>query len=159
MAGPIPRDIGRLIGGPKGNTLSINRERILELLEILKASPAAELSVTEGDTTVRLARFVAPPEPSVIVAEDAAAPAACLEPEEVTVKARVVGLFYRGKEPGLEPLVKVGDAVRSGQRLGIIEVLRKPTDVNSPVDGVLSDVQHEDGTGVQYGDPLFVITP
>lgn len=141
--------------------MAIDRERILELLEILKASPAAELSVTEGDTTVRLAQFVAPPEPTVVMPEGQAAGAVpeAVEPDEVTVKARVVGLFYRGKEPGLDPLVKVGDPVRNGQRLGIIEVLRKPTDVNSPVDGVVSDVKSEDGAGVQYGDALFIIKP
>lgn len=141
--------------------MALDRARILELLEILKASPAAELSVTEDDTTVRLAKFVAPPEPTVVMPEGVPAGAApeCVEPDEVTVKARVVGLFYRGKEPGLDPLVKVGDQVRSGQRMGIIEVLRKPTDVNSPVDGVVSGVKGEDGAGVQYGDALFVIKP
>lgn len=137
--------------------VAIDRERVLELLEILKASPAAELSVTEGDTTVRLAQFVALPEPTVVMPEGAAP--ASVEPDEVTVKARVVGLFYRGKEPGLDPIVKIGDPVRSGQRMGIIEVLRKPTDVNSPIDGVVSSVKGEDGAGVQYGDALFVIKP
>lgn len=139
--------------------MSINRERILELLEILKASSAAELSVTEGDTTVRLARFVEMPSPVTSGAEAGGQPCPEPEPDEVTVKARVVGLFYRGKEPGLDPLVKVGDQVKSGQRLGIIDVLRKPTDVTSPVDGLISDVKSEDGSGVQYGDPLFIIRP
>lgn len=136
--------------------MALDRERILELLEILKSSSAAELAMTEGDTTIRLARFIAPPEP---VALEVAAPPCEPEPEQVTVKARVVGLFYRGKEPGLDPLVKVGDQVRQGQRLGVIEVLRKPTDVNSPVDGTISQIHGEDGAGVQYGDPLFVIQP
>jgi acetyl-CoA carboxylase biotin carboxyl carrier protein len=139
--------------------LSINRERILELLEILKASSAAELSVTEGDTTVRLARFVEMPAPVAVSAEAGGQPCPEPEPDEVTVKARVVGLFYRGKEPGLEPLVKVGDHVKNGQRLGIIEVHRKPTDVTSPVDGLVSDIKGQDGSGVQYGDALFVIRP
>lgn len=119
--------------------------------------------MTEADTTVRLARFMAPPQPLMIdangqlVTEQAAS--ACPEAEQVTVKARVVGLFYLGKEPGLDPLVKVGDQVRQGQRLGIIEVLRKPTDVNSPVDGTICQIRGEDGSGVQYGDPLFIIQP
>lgn len=146
--------------------MALDRERIVELLEILKSSSAAELSMTEGDTTVRLARFVAPPQPVMLdangqVLTEQAAQAAAAEPEfeQVTVKARVVGLFYLGKQPGLEPLVKIGDCVRQGQRLGIIEVLRKPTDVNSPVDGTICQIRGEDGAGVQYGDPLFVIQP
>ena len=112
--------------------MAIDRERVLELLEILKASPAAELSVTEGDTTIRLAQFVALPEPTVHVAQGQPA-AVSVEPDEVTVKARVVGLFYRGKEPGLDPLVKVGDPVRSGQRMGCL-LYTSP----SPRDGLLS---------------------
>lgn len=139
--------------------MALDRERVLQLLEILKSSSAAELSVTEGETTIRLTRALAP---AVSLEAAAAAPAAGAPPaeaEEVTVKARVVGLFYRGKDPGQEPLVNVGDAVKQGQRLGIIEVLRKPTDVNSPVNGTISAVRSEDGAGVQYGDPLFTIKP
>ena len=148
--------------------MALNRERILELLAVLKSSTAGEISVTEGDTTIRLARQpVATAAPVAVGAEacpsSAASPATALaaaaDPDEITVKARVVGLFYRGKEPGQTPLVKLGDEVKQGQRLGIIEVLRKPTDINCPVDGVIAGIKSEDGAGVQYGDALFVIHP
>lgn len=148
--------------------MALDRERILELLEILKSSSAAELSVTEGDVTVRLARPVPCAEPVLVAVSDPSlaelggeAPAATADaapaPEEVTVRARVVGLFYRGKQPGQDPLVKIGDVVEQGQTLGTIEVLRKPTDVTSPVAGVISGVLAEDASGVQYGDALFTI--
>ncbi|MEN6301759.1 MAG: biotin/lipoyl-containing protein [Armatimonadia bacterium] len=146
--------------------MTIDRERVLELLEVLKGSSAGEISVKEGDTTIRLMRMVTP-----VVAEAPEAPVAAptaatgkaaggpeMSPEgRVTVKARVVGLFYRGKLPGGEPLVQVGDQVKEGQALGSVEVLRKPTEVVSPVSGTVVEVLAEDGHGVQYGDTLFVI--
>lgn len=153
--------------------MELDRERILELVQILKNSAAAELSVAEGETRIRLVRGVAAP-PAVIVeappaaeAEPgavhlpAAAPAvpAAVDEDVVVVRSRVVGLFYRGKQAGGEALVEAGQEVREGQLLGIIEVLRKPTEVTSPVAGVLEEVVAEEAHGVQYGDPLFTIRP
>lgn len=147
--------------------MTIDRERVLELLEVLKGSSAAEISVKEGGTTIRIMRMVAPavvdaPEAPLSATSTAegskpAGGAEALAGERVTVTARVVGLFYRGKRPGGEPLVQVGDQIKEGQSLGGVEVLRKPTDVSSPVSGTLVEVLAEDGHGVQYGDPLFVI--
>lgn len=152
--------------------MGINKDRVQELLQILQASSAAELSVREGDQRIRLARPVLvtlPPASEPVVAEtggvvEQPAPVSSsgLSPastgsEQVTVKARVVGLFHRGKEPGGSPLVEVGQAVREGQVLGIIDVLRKPTEVLSPAAGQVIEIHFEDGHGVQYGDDLFVI--
>jgi acetyl-CoA carboxylase biotin carboxyl carrier protein len=154
--------------------VELDRERILELVQILKNSGAAELAVTEGETRIRLVRGVAAPAPVVVDAPLAAetepgaaelAPAApaeipaAVDEDVVVVRSRVVGLFYRGKQAGGEPLVEAGQEVREGQLLGIIEVLRKPTEVTSPVAGVLEEVVAEEAHGVQYGDPLFTIRP
>jgi len=147
--------------------VTIDRERVLELLEVLKESSAAEISVKEGGTTIRIMRMVAPavveaPEshaaaPSVAEAGGLAGVSQTPAGERVTVRARVVGLFYQGKLPGGDPLVQVGDQVKEGQALGGVEVLRKPTEVSSPVNGTVVEVLAEDGHGVQYGDALFVI--
>lgn len=137
--------------------MPINRDRVLQLLEIFKASQAGEFALQEGDRYYRFVR--ATTAPAVAVAPQQPEAAAAPEPEMVTVKARVVGLFYRGKQPGQDPLVHVGDKISEGQPLGIIEVLRKPTVINSPADGEVVEIFHEDGHGVQYGDPLFAIRP
>lgn len=154
--------------------MGINKERVRELLQILQASNAAELSVREGEQRIRLARPVLvtlPPDPERVVPEaigggDQLSPlpspspsVATGESDQVTVKARVVGLFHRCKEPGGAPLVEVGQTVREGQVLGIIDVLRKPTEVLSPVAGQITEIHFEDGHGVQYGDDLFAIKP
>lgn len=143
--------------------MPVDRERIVELLEIFKASEAGEFALQEGDRTYRFVRAVAAAAPEAVATADAvpvaaaAAPAPATEP--VIVTARVVGLFYRGKQPGQDPLVHVGDTVTEGQTLGMVEVLRKPTIIVSPVAGEVVEISHEEGHGVQYGDPLFVIRP
>lgn len=150
--------------------MPLDRERLLELLEWFKASTAREFAVQEGERFYRFVRaeaVVEAPElqsdseaPSVLSTPGQNAMASpTVAPEKVVVSARVVGLFYRGKEPGGAPLVEVGSHVESGQQLGIIEVLRKPTAVSAPVAGEIVQIFHEDGQGVQYGDPLFVIRP
>lgn len=149
--------------------MEIDRARILELVQILKASSAAELAVEEGGVTVRLVRAATPAaaDPVVTVtttdeAANAETPAETPAPtgpsaEVFTVTSRFVGLFYPGKEPGGPPLVEVGQEVAEGQVLGVVEVLRKPMDVTSPVSGILVETMAEEGTPVQYGDPLFAI--
>jgi len=145
----------------------LDRERIQELLEVFKASTAGEFSLQEGDRTYRFVRLGAAGEgePEITVATGAGEAPALLPalappaPEPVAVTARVVGLFYHGKQAGQGALVEVGDTVAEGQALGTIEVLRKPTVITSPVAGEIVEIVHEDGHGVQYGDPLFVIRP
>lgn len=155
--------------------MELDCERITELVGLLKASSAAELTVQENGVTIRLVRAL--PEsltaataepvvtvangeaPAVVVSPLEAAAAAAPVPEAVTVKSRFVGLFYPGKEPGGPPLVELGQEVAEGQVLGVVEVLRKPMNVTSPVAGVLSEVVAEEGAPVQYGDALFLISP
>lgn len=149
--------------------MEIDRDRILELVRILKASSAAELTVEEGDVTVRLVRALTPTAtepvvtvtaaddpPNTVTPSETPAPAAPTA-DTVTVTSRFVGLFYPGREPGGPPLVEVGQEVAEGQVLGVVEVLRKPMDVTSPVAGVLVERVAEEGAPVQYGDPLFAI--
>jgi biotin carboxyl carrier protein len=161
--------------------VQLDRGRVLQLLELLRGSTAAELTVREGDLRVRLVRPVAastaaslPPAAetagrgeavagALAAAEAgpaaAAASATAAEPALVTVTSHLVGLFYRGREPGATPFVGVGEVVEEGQVLGLVEVLRKPVEVTSPVAGTVVGVVPEEGAAVQYGDPLFTIRP
>jgi len=141
----------------------MNRERILKLNEILKASCAGELEVREGDTRIRIRRM--PPAPSeppcAFTAGDGAAPPADVDPltDATIVTAHIVGLFHRGSAPGGAPLVEVGDQVDQGQCIGTIEALRNVTEVSCPIDGTVVGVLAEDGAPVQFGDPLLAVRP
>lgn len=141
---------------------SIDRDRVREIVEILKSSEATELSLSDGELTitVKQAATTAPAAPTNPQANTAAPQNAVGDQEDlVEVEARLVGLFYAGSGPGGEPLVQEGDTVEEGQTIGTIEALRNFTEVVSPVDGTIREILAEEGTAVQYGDVLFVIKP
>jgi len=105
------------------------------------------------------------PSPGVEVtagAFPAAAPALVPTPAEaglVVVKSPIVGTFYRTPDPGSPPFVSVGDHVRVGQVLCIIEAMKLMNEIEAEVEGEVVKVYHESGQPVQYGEPLFDIRP
>jgi acetyl-CoA carboxylase biotin carboxyl carrier protein len=147
----------------------MDRARVLELLEQLKNSSAAELAVRENDMYVRLRRrtVVSPAEEapvaltllpggnngeSLVAAESAETPL-------VAVTARLVGFFHRGSRPGEEPLVDVGSQVVEGKTIATVDSLRQATAVTAPLSGTIVEVVAEEGAAVQYGDVLFRMRP
>ena len=142
----------------------MNRDRIRELIQILKSSAAQELSVRDGERMVRIRRRAGEggtgqAQPSV--AEAVEGEAGAQGPAEVTVpvQAALVGLFYRGREAGAEPLVELGDQVEEGQVVGTIDTLRRLTDVVSPRAGEIIQMLADDGQPVQYGEVLMRLKP
>jgi acetyl-CoA carboxylase biotin carboxyl carrier protein len=89
-----------------------------------------------------------------------AAPAPSAEEQGlVTVKSPIVGTFYRAPDPGSPPFVNVGDRVRVGQVLCIIEAMKLMNEIEAEAAGEIVKVHHETGQPVQYGEPLFDIRP
>lgn len=78
-------------------------------------------------------------------------------PEGNMVKAPLVGTFYTSSAPGEQCFVKVGDTVKKGQVLGIIEAMKLMNEIESEYDGVVEAVLAENEQMVEYGQPLFVI--
>jgi acetyl-CoA carboxylase biotin carboxyl carrier protein len=136
----------------------MDREGILRLIRMLKASRATELEVRQGASRVRLVR---PSAPAAAAAQPAAPPthAEALALHGVLVPSGHVGLFRRRREPGAGPLVEVGQKVTRGQPLGVVESLRRPVVIESPVDGEVLGILAEDGERVEYGTPLFRLLP
>jgi acetyl-CoA carboxylase biotin carboxyl carrier protein len=81
------------------------------------------------------------------------------EIELAVVKSPIVGTFYRSSEPGAKPFADVGDTVRKGQVLCIIEAMKLMNEINSEIDGEVVKVYVENGQAVQYGERLFAIKP
>ena len=73
------------------------------------------------------------------------------------VKSPVVGTFYSASSPDSAPFVKVGDTVKKGQVLGIVEAMKLMNEIESEFDGVVKEIQIENEQVVEYGQPLFVI--
>jgi biotin carboxyl carrier protein len=136
----------------------MDRERIREIIRIAQESPIAELRVREGDLEVRVVKpspAAAPAETTAPVVGTEAAPA--LSRDSVIVRATKVGFFHHGNGPGEPPLVSEGDSVEAGQTIATLESLRKLTDVTTDVSGAIVRVLAEDGSAVEYGQPLFEI--
>jgi acetyl-CoA carboxylase biotin carboxyl carrier protein len=101
------------------------------------------------------------------MAAPAAAPAAAAVPaaadddggELAIVKSPIVGTFYRSAEPGAKAFVSVGDTVRKGQVLCIIEAMKLMNEIDSEYDGEITSIYIENGQAVQYGERLFAIKP
>jgi acetyl-CoA carboxylase biotin carboxyl carrier protein len=79
--------------------------------------------------------------------------------ELAIVKSPIVGTFYRSAEPGAKPFVSVGDVVRKGQVLCIIEAMKLMNEIDSEYDGEITSIYIENGQAVQYGERLFAIKP
>lgn len=96
-------------------------------------------------------------------AAPAAGPAPVAAPEGeaglTVVKSPIVGTFYRTPDPNAAPFVSVGDRIRVGQVLCIIEAMKLMNEIEAEVAGEVVKIHHESGQPVQYGEPLFTIRP
>jgi acetyl-CoA carboxylase biotin carboxyl carrier protein len=148
--------------------------KLKQIIELVEASGIAELELTEGDEKVRIVKggtveqhaprpvVAAPPTPAATaVAPAAAAPAPAAEapaaPSGHVLKAPMVGTFYRAASPGAKPFVEVGDSVKSGQTVCIIEAMKLMNEIEADRDGIVKRVLVENGAPVEYGEPLLVI--
>jgi acetyl-CoA carboxylase biotin carboxyl carrier protein len=147
--------------------------KIKKLIELLEESGLAELEISEGEESVRIARHVqgAPvaPQPLQIqmpaaapmpaAAAPAAAPAApaAAARDENVVTAPMVGTFYASPAPGAKPFVEVGQEVRVGQVLCIIEAMKMMNQIESERAGKVMAMLAKNGEPVEFGQPLFVI--
>ena len=144
--------------------------KIKKLIELLEESGLAELEISEGEESVRIARFtqgvnvVAQGQPQPVQAHAAVAQApaparpAVAEPnDESMVTAPMVGTFYASPAPGAKPFVEVGQEVRVGQVLCIIEAMKMMNQIESERAGKVVAVLAKTGEPVEFGQPLFAI--
>jgi len=150
--------------------------KIKTLIDLLEQSGISELEVKEGEESVRIARhptgqaapmmhYAPPPMPHAPIA--APAPAAAAAPAAKvpapskghTVKSPMVGTFYRAPSPGAKSFVEVGQTVKQGQTLCIIEAMKMLNQIEADASGVISEILVENGQPVQFDQPLFMIEP
>jgi acetyl-CoA carboxylase biotin carboxyl carrier protein len=143
--------------------------KLKTLIDLVAESGVSELEVTEGEDKVRIVKNPAPiaaPAQQVYAAAPAAAPAASTapaaeaapaEPTGHAVKSPMVGTFYRSPTPGADSFVKIGDTVKEGQTLCIIEAMKLLNEIESDKSGVVKEILCENGQGVEFGQALFII--
>jgi acetyl-CoA carboxylase biotin carboxyl carrier protein len=146
--------------------------KIKKLIDLLEESNLAELEIKEGEEVVRLSRIprntapVAAAAPAVAapVAVAAAALAAVVEepaadalPAGHVVKAPMVGTFYASSAPDTPAFVKVGQQVKAGETLGVIEAMKMFNQIEADIDGTVKAILVENAQPVEFDEPMFVI--
>jgi len=148
--------------------------KIKKLIELLEESGLAEIEITEGEESVRIARTThgppvanqhAPPPAAAAPSAPAAptpapapaAPAAPAARDENLVTAPMVGTFYASPSPGAKAFVEVGQEVQVGQVLCIIEAMKMMNQIESERAGRVVAVLAKNGEPVEFGQPLFAI--
>lgn len=127
----------------------------------------SEIEASVGQIRVRLQRggvqaaASSAPAPAVVSVEHSAAPASAVADSAsgVSIEAPMVGTFYRASSPTAEPYVSVGDLVKEGQILCIIEAMKLMNEIESKVAGRIVKVFVENAHPVEFGQPLFLIDP
>jgi len=144
--------------------------KVKKLIELLESSGIAELEITEGEDSVRIARPpatapvyaqpVAAPIPATPVAAAPPARAAADTPDVqagTRVEAPMVGTFYSSPSPDAAPFVQIGDEVNIGDTLCIIEAMKMMNQIEAEVAGRIAAIQVKNGEPVEFGQVLFVI--
>lgn len=146
--------------------VGMDLRKLKTLIDLVSESGIAELEITEGEGKVRIVKFSQTLQPvayteavaaAAAPAPVAAAPAAPAAPTGHTVKAPMVGTFYRAPNPGASPFVEIGQAVKEGEPLCIIEAMKLLNEIEADKTGVIKEILVENGEPVEYGQPLFVI--
>lgn len=144
----------------------VDLRKLKTLIDLVQQSGIAELEITEGEERVRISRGAPPAAPqagapvqAVTLAPAAAAPPAEAEavPEGHIIRSPMVGTFYRSSAPGAKAFVEVGQAVKSGQTLCIIEAMKLLNEIEADRDGIVKSALAENGQPVEYGEPLFIL--
>jgi acetyl-CoA carboxylase biotin carboxyl carrier protein len=138
--------------------------KIKTLIDLVQESGISELEVKEGEESVRISRHSGPVT-QYVNAPQAMAPAssapAIAAPapaaEKHIVKAPMVGTLYRCPSPGAKPFVEVGQTVKSGQTLCIIEAMKMLNQIEADKSGVIAEILIENERPVEFDQPLFVI--
>ena len=146
--------------------------KLKTLIDLVSESGVAELEITEGEDRVRIVNrngaapvqvhqpvAIAQPMPVPVPAPEVAPAPAPTAPQQTgtPLTSPMVGTFYRAPSPGADPFVKVGDTVKKGQVVCIIEAMKLLNEVEADMDGTVKEVCVENGQPVEFGQSLFII--
>jgi len=146
--------------------------KVKKLIELLEESGIAELEISEGEESVRISRYprmsiaapagAAQPAPLAPTAAAPAKPATAAgehkpQNDDQTITSPMVGTYYSASAPGAKPFVEIGQEIKVGQILCIIEAMKMMNQIESEKAGRLSAILAKNGEPVEFGQPLFII--
>jgi len=151
--------------------------KVKKLIELLEESAISEIEIKEGEESVRISRAnsapvyappaqpmpaaappLAPP-PAAAMPAAPATPAAAAEPEleGTVVNSPMVGTYYAAPSPGAPAFVKVGQSIKPGDTICIVEAMKILNQIEAEVGGVVKRLLVEDGQPVEFGEPLMIL--
>jgi len=153
---------------------SMDLRKLKTLIDLVSDSNVSELEITEAEGKVRIVKgggavvqgyvpapvYAAPAPaaaPAAAAAAPAPAPAEAAVPAGHTVKSPMVGTFYRSSAPGAKPFVEIGDSIKEGDTICIIEAMKILNEIEADKSGTVTQILCENGQAVEYGQPLFII--
>ena len=143
--------------------------KLKTLIDLVQNSGISELEISEGEEKIRIAKHLTAAPATTLVnmpaaASVAVAPAPTSEAVVVPTKAEghimkapMVGTFYRASSPDASPFVEVGQTVKEGDTLCVIEAMKLMNEIEADISGVIKAIQVENGQAVEFGQPMFVI--
>ena len=151
--------------------------KLKTLIDLVSESNVSELEITEAEGKVRIVKSapasavaqvmaVAPAAPvlaaapaagEAAAAAPAAAPVVAAEPTGHIVKSPMVGTFYRASSPGAKPFAEVGQSIKEGETICIVEAMKILNEIECDKSGTITQILVENGQAVEYGQPLFII--
>ncbi|MBK6400503.1 MAG: acetyl-CoA carboxylase biotin carboxyl carrier protein [Rhodocyclaceae bacterium] len=150
--------------------------KLKTLIDLVQNSGISELEISEGEEKIRIAKHATPaagtttvmmggpmmapaaaPLPPAVPSVSAGTDAVAAEPEGHPVKAPMVGTFYRAGSPGAPVFVEVGQSVKQGDTLCIIEAMKLMNEIEADASGTIKAILVENGQPVEFDQPLFII--
>ena len=142
--------------------------KLKTLIDLVSESNISELEITEADGKVRIVKadpavvaaqpvYAAAPAAPIAAAAPPAAPAAAPVETGHVVKSPMVGTFYRASTPNAKPFGELGQQVKEGEAICIIEAMKIMNEIEADKSGTITKVLCENGQAVEFGQPLFVI--
>jgi acetyl-CoA carboxylase biotin carboxyl carrier protein len=153
------------------DTMQVDVKLVRELAKMLDATNLTEIEVADGERRIRFARIPgaqtnnfgggmampAPAAPVAAVAPVAVAAVAAVDPNAGAIRSPMVGTCYLTPEPGAPNFVKVGDSVKAGQTLLIVEAMKVMNPITAPAAGTVKAILVENGQPVEYDQPLILV--
>ena len=170
-----PKDTASGDRSRDGGAMRIDPALVRELAQLLSDNELTEIEVQDGERRIKVSRDPAPviaagaaPAPAPVAApalsappmhakEDSGAPPAAEEVAGISVKSPMVGTAYLSSEPGAKPFIEVGQTVKAGDTLCIVEAMKVMNPITAPEAGTIKKIMVADAQPVEFDQPLVII--
>ncbi len=140
--------------------MKIDKKLIKELVDNLKEFSLTELEYQEGQTKIKVSRaskLVDPAKGSAVVSQNKVVLKSSDDSDGIRVKSPIIGTAYLAAEPGAKKFAEVGDKIKKGQTIMIVEAMKTMNHVPSTADGEVKKILVEDGQPVEFGQTLVLL--